>query len=309
MAIEGVPTRKRLKRLLRYAAVRLALGLVAMIPLRLAARLGELFGALAFRFARRERARALESIAFAFPEKSVADREVLARACFRHLGRAAFELGCIDQLDASLSAWVEWPAADRRVLEQALARRKGVVFVSAHVGNWELLARRVSLAGFPCQTIARETTDPRLTALVERFRSASGLKSIWRGQDGAAKQMLRALKAGEILGLLIDQDTKVQSVFVPFFGRLASTPRAAADLALRTGAPIVLGFCQRGAAGTYRVTMREVAAPEGGDREGAAVALTGTLTAGIEAAIRAAPEQWVWMHRRWKTQAPRGRDS
>ena len=84
---------------------------------------------------------------------------------------------------------------------------------------------------------------------MERFRARGKVRSIWRGQDGAARHMLRALKGGEILGLLIDQDTKVQSFFVPFFGELAATPRAAADLAIRTGAAVVVGFCQREADG------------------------------------------------------------
>jgi KDO2-lipid IV(A) lauroyltransferase len=177
-----------------------------------------------------------------------------------------------------------------------------VVFVSGHVGNWELLARRVASEGFPCQSIAKETSDPRLTALVGRFRARGGVRSIWRGQEGAARHMLRALKNGEILGLLIDQDTKVQSFFVPFFGELAATPRAAADLAIRTGAAVVVGFCQREGSG-YRLSMEEVPPPAEQDREAAAWALTAALSQRIEAAIRRRPEQWVWMHQRWKTRA------
>lgn len=295
------PLLKRSKRVLRYALVRVALAMVASLPPRLAGRIGRAFGALAFFVAGTERRRALDSLARAFPDLPEAERVRLAKACFRHLGQCAFELACIRKLDAELERWVEWPEADRSVLEQALAKGKGVLFVSGHVGNWELLARRVAMAGYPCQTIAKETTDPRLTRLVERFREAGRLKSIWRGQDGAAKAMLKALKGGEILGMLIDQDTKVQSVFVPFFGHLASTPRAAADLALRTGAAVVVGFCQRQEGGRYRLSMKEVAVPPCGDREADAVALTARMTEEIEQAIRRAPAQWVWMHRRWKT--------
>jgi KDO2-lipid IV(A) lauroyltransferase len=251
-----------------------------------------------------ERKKALESLAVAFPGRSAAELEALARACFVHLGRMMLELVCVEQIDRAISGWVDWPAEDRAVLDQALAAKKGVVFVSGHVGNWELLARTVSLAGYPCQTIAKETTDPRLTRLIERFRESSKLKSIWRGKDGAAKAMLRALKQGEILGLLIDQDTDVQSLWVPFFGKPAKTPRAAADLALRTGAKVVLGFCQR-REGRYRLSMREVSA-EGLEGEDGARVLTERLTAGIEEAVRTAPEQWVWMHRRWKSVEPPG---
>jgi KDO2-lipid IV(A) lauroyltransferase len=189
------------------------------------------------------------------------------------------------------------------VLEAALSRGRGVVVVSGHVGNWELLALRVARSGIArASAVAKETSDSRMTALLEEFRAANGLHSIWRGQDGAAKQILRSLRDGEILGLLIDQDTRVQSVFVPFFGRSAATPRAAADLALRTGAGVVCAFCQRTRDGRYRISMQELGFQPGGDREADVRELTAAMTRQIEEAIRRSPEQWVWMHRRWKTQ-------
>ncbi|WP_342378882.1 lysophospholipid acyltransferase family protein [Myxococcus stipitatus] len=298
--VERPPLTKRLKRFLRYVLIRSVLLCLQPLPLRWARGLGFLLGGWAYGLAGGERRKALKSLGVAFPEKSDAERQALARASFRHLGAAALEVACTGALDRGLEQLVAWPEEDRRVLETALARKKGVVFVSGHVGNWELLARRVARAGYPSQSIAKETTDPRLTALVERFRARGGVRSIWRGQDGAARAMLRALRAGEILGLLIDQDTKVQSLFVPFFGELAATPRAAADLAVRTGAAVVTGFCHR-VEGGYRLTMEEVPVPALEDREAAALELTRALSERIEAAIRRTPEQWVWMHQRWKT--------
>jgi KDO2-lipid IV(A) lauroyltransferase len=299
--VQRPPLAKRAKRFLRFAAVRCLVAFVGCLPISWAAALGRALGRAAYSLAGGERSKALDSLARAFPERTDAERKVLARACFRHLGGCAGELACIWRIDADIEAWVRWPAQDRQVLDQALARKKGVVFVSGHVGSWELLARRVAQAGYPAQTIAKETTDPRLTRLVERFRSSGKLKTLWRGQDGAAKAMLRALRAGEILGMLIDQDTRVQSIFVPFFGAPAATPRAAADLALRTGASVVMGFCQRQADGRYGVSMEELPLPSTADREADVHALTAAMTSSIEAAIRRAPEQWVWMHRRWKT--------
>jgi KDO2-lipid IV(A) lauroyltransferase len=290
-AVEA-PAGKRLKRLLRYLALRWVLAVVSALPLRWASAAGALFGALAYALAGAERRKAQASLNRAgLPPQT-------AHECFRHLGSAAFELACIDQIDAQFDEIVEWPAADRAVLDAALKRGKGVVFVSAHFGNWELLARRVSHAGYPCHTIAKETTDPRTTQLIESFRASAKLHSIWRGRSGAAKDMLRVLKAGAILGMLIDQDTDVQSVWVPFFGHPAKTPRAAADLAIRTGAAVVLGFCERTGTARYRLSMQEIA--DGEDAQ----ALTAELTRKIEAKIRAAPEQWVWMHQRWKSAEP-----
>lgn len=294
------PWPKRLKRTARYLGLRVAAAALALLPIHLAAPLGALLGHLAYFLAPSERQKTLASLATAWPERGETERRALARAAFRHLGRCIFELICVRQLDANVGAFIEWPQPDQAALDAALARKKGVLFISGHVGNWELLARRVALAGYPCQTIAKETSDPRLTEWVDAFRASANLKAIWRGRPGAAKNMLRALKRGEILGLLIDQDTDVQSVWVPFFGHLAKTPRAAADLALRTGAAVMLGFCQRGPHGRYLLRMRELAV----EAHDTAESLTARLTAGIEDAIRAHPEQWVWMHRRWRSPPP-----
>lgn len=296
-----VPLAKRLKRAVRHWLLRGAVAVLGALPLGLMSRLGRGFGALAFALAPGERRKALASLERAFPEKSDAERLQLARASFRHLGQSIFELACIRQIDRRADRLIEWPPGDRLALEKALARGRGVVFVTGHVGNWELLARRVALAGFPAQTIARETSDAGTTSLVERFRQSGRVRTIWRGQGGAARQMLRALKAGEILGLVIDQDTDVQSVFVPFFGSLAATPRAPADLVFRTGAALMVGFCQRKTDGTYLLTMREMPVERSGDHEADVIRLTDALSREIEGAIRRAPEQWVWMHQRWRT--------
>lgn len=297
------PLHKRIKRYLRYVAVRWTLFWLSLLPLKVASRLGRAFGGLGFWIAGGERRKALQSLQTAFPALSDDERRSLSLRCFQHLGQAAFELACIRQIDRRMDELVEWPADARAVLDEALSEQRGVVFITGHVGNWELLARRVALAGYPSQSIAKETSDPRTTALVEKFRRAGKVGSIWRGQGGAARHMLRALKAGEILGLLIDQDTNVQNVFVPFFGKPAATPRAAADLALRTEAAVVVGFCQRlGTAPRYRVCMKRVRLLQPtGDKDQDALALTALMSNEIEAAIKATPEQWVWMHRRWKT--------
>jgi KDO2-lipid IV(A) lauroyltransferase len=120
------------------------------------------------------------------------------------------------------------------------------------------------------------------------------------------------MRAGKALGILIDQDTHVQSVFVPFFGHLASTPRAAADLALRFGCPVVVGWSRRRgpkAGDGYDLEVEEVAFdPSPVDAEAEAVRVTAACTASIERAIRQAPAEWVWMHRRWRTNPPESQE-
>jgi KDO2-lipid IV(A) lauroyltransferase len=296
------PLYKRIKRFLRYLVLYAVGTLASLFPARLAGALGAWLGGIGWFVARTDRQRSLESLARAFPEKTDAERVALSKACFSHLGRMIGELVAVREIDRQLADWVDWPDASQAVVKAGLARGKGIIFISGHLGSWELLARTVALHGYPCTTIAKETTDHRTTALVERFRESGKLHSIWRGRDGAAKKMLKVLKSGEILGLLIDQDTDVQSVWVPFFGHPAKTPRAAADLALRTGATVVFGACRRIAPHRYQLQMNEVPLPTEGDGEAKVLALTADLTGRIEACVRAAPEQWVWMHRRWRHQ-------
>ena len=294
------PLFKRVKRFVRYLFIRAFLVPLQLLPLRTASWLGERLGLLVFSLAGSQRRKALTSLGIAYPEKTEAERLQLARESFRHLGRSVGEMMVIDQFDARRHELVEWMPEARAAMDAALARGKGVVFVTGHVGNWELLARYVALENYPAAVIGKELSDPRTTKLVERFRASGKLRVIWRGSQGAANEMLRALKGNSILGILIDQDTKVQSVWVPFFGKLAKTPRAAADLAIRTGAVPMLGFCTRVGPLKYRITMKEVPLPalEG---EAAVVALTTDLTSGIEQQIREHPEQWVWIHQRWKS--------
>ena len=294
---------KRLKRFLRYGLLRLTQKLLAVFPIRWVSGLGARLGWLASVVLPGEFKKALASLAIAFPENTLAHNKRLARDCFAHLGRTVGELACFSQIDADMEAWVEWPQEARQVLEEARSLGRGVIFVSGHVGSWELLARRVAMAGIPSASIAKASTDMRTTRWVEQFRAQGKLVTIWRESPSSARQMLQTLRNNGVLGLLIDQDTRVQSVFVPFFGKPAKTPRAAADLALRTQAPLVVGFCQRQASGRYRLHMRRVATPAERS-ENAVFELTATLTREIEEAICKAPEQWTWIHQRWKTPPP-----
>jgi KDO2-lipid IV(A) lauroyltransferase len=276
--------------------------MVERLPLRWAQALGRAVGTAAFHLAPGERRKALASLAVAFPELSEEARLDLVRRCFRHLGTAALEMAVAPRLGvAGLDRLVDMSGGAIEGMRQAHARGRGVVCIAAHLGNWELHAWSVARHGFPLAAVGKENVDSRLNGLVDRFRSRGGLRNVWRGQPGAAVAMLRALRKGELLAMLIDQDTNVQNVFVPFFGRPAATPRAAADLVMRTGATALVCLNHRGDDGVYRASTEEVEVPRTGDDERDVVELTARFTARIEAAIRAHPEQWVWMHQRWKT--------
>lgn len=298
------PLHKRVKRSVRSALVRAAIGLLSLMPLRPALALGSFVAWAGWLVARRTRARMLAQLAIAFPEKPEAEREAIGRASLRHLAWLAAEVGTLGWCRHRLRAYVSFaPGAEERFARLA-ARGKGLVFVTGHVGNWELLAQRIS-ADRPSAVIARTGNDPRFTEHVGEVRAAGNVETLWREDPATARAMIRSFKQGKPLGILIDQDTRVQGVFVPFFGRLAHTPRGAADLALRFGAPVAAGWSRRrgpAPGAGHEIDLVEILYdPDAPDREAEVFRLTAACTAALEAAIRRNPSEWVWMHERWKT--------
>jgi len=297
---------QRQKNTLLYLLIRGAFLCVQFIPFALLRPFARGLGHLAYAVAWGERRRALEHLAIAFPERSAEEQRSIARAMFVHLALAAVEVAHMERFVEG-SEKVVMNAESRAVIDDALAQGRGLVAVTGHIGNWELLAQVVAAAGYPCHTIAKPLYDPRLTRWVDGARGRYGLRTIWRGLAGGSRDMLRVFRNNGILALLIDQDTKVQGDWVPFFGKLAYTPTAAAGLALRVDAPLCVCYLQRTRHG-HRVFIDAVAKPTEGDRQSQIRTLTADLTTRLEAAIRQAPEQWVWMHRRWRRRPEMGSD-
>jgi KDO2-lipid IV(A) lauroyltransferase len=302
----AAPLHKRLKRAVRSALIRFALRLLGLLPLGPALWLGGAAGRLAHRLAGKTRALALSHLAFAFPEKTPAEREAICRDMFVHLGRSSTELASNRWYDRRLDSYVE--LSPPGLLAEVMARGRGMVFVTGHIGSWELLARRIARAGVPNAVIAKSGGDRKLNELAARFRAEGGVTTLWRESPETGRAIIKTFRAGKALGLLIDQDTRVQGVFVPFFGRLAFTPRAAADFALRFGAPVVVGTIHRKgpkASDGHRLELTEITfSSDPPDREAEIVRLTAACTAALEQAIRRHPGEWVWMHERWKTRPP-----
>jgi len=299
-APRSVPLRKRMRRELRVRALLALLPLASHLPHRLAVALGGAAGWIAWYASSRHRRAALAHLALAFPDRSPKWRARVGRQSFASLGRCALEIAMGDGLD--LAEAVQFDPGSLEALTSAHAEGRGVVAISCHLGNWELLARRVARERLPVATIAREAQDPRLTAVLERTRANSGIVSLWRGSAGAIRAMIRHIRSGGILAALIDQDTDVAGHFVPFFGKEAFTPRAPADLVLRTGAAVVFARTRRVAPTVHRITISRVSVPPSGDADADSRTLTAELTHQIEEEVRNHPDQWVWMHARWRTQ-------
>jgi len=294
---------QRSKNAVLYVLIRVGVAVITHVPYHLA-----YVGCLAIGFVAgllplADRQRAIRQLGEAMPELSRADCRRLARQMFMHFARSLAELSHAARFLRGARA-VHLSSAQRELVQAAFAEGKGVVAVTAHIGNWELLAHVMAVEGFKVSSIAKPLYDPRLTRFVDRTRTAFGMRLIWRGDASSSKDMMTVFKERGMLALLIDQDTKVQGAFVPFFGRLAHTPTAPAAFAQRFGCPVIFAYGQR-VDGRHELHFERVTPPlASGDEEADVLALTAMLSARIEAAIRKHPEQWVWLHRRWKQQPP-----
>ena len=259
---------------------------------------GRALGRLGWALAPRDRRRTLDHLAIAFPGADSGARRALGRASFRHFGCMLSEAlwiagrGPEEVLSrVRFEGWAE--------IERARAGGRPILILTGHCGNWELLAAALNVRGLGMAVVARELDDPGLQERLLGLRARFGTRTILRGTPGAARLLLKTLRGGGALGMLIDQDTRVDGVWVDFFGRPAYTPVGAADMAIRLGATVLPTFIERLADGSHLAHVEPPLAIPADP-----VAATAAMTAAIEAQIRRVPEQWVWLHRRWRRQPP-----
>jgi Kdo2-lipid IVA lauroyltransferase/acyltransferase len=266
-----------------------------------AARIGAAIGRLGYAPFRIRRRVAEAHLRLAFPERDDAWIRRVARASFEHLGRETVALLRMSEL--STDTLIARTTVDNLEAGDAAVRAGGgVVIVAGHLGNWELGAAMVAVRGYPIDAVVQRQRNPLFDAWIVAARHRLGVRVIERRD--APRQALRSLRNGRVVAFVADQNAGRHGVFVPFFGRLASTHRGPALMALRTGAPVMLAVPLRVGENRYRMTLEPIDVDRGGDPDEAVVRLTAAFTARLEAAIRRAPEQYLWQHRRWKTRPP-----
>jgi len=239
-------------------------------------------------------------------EKSEREIATIAKACYRHLGLCMTEFVRLPGLSAEeVRALVQ--LRGREHLDAALARGKGAILLTGHLGNWELVGSRIAAEGYPLSVIARAQRDTEITEYARLTRERMGMRVLHR--DVAVRSALKALRQNELVGILIDQNAGDDGVFVDFFGYPASTAPGAAAFALRTSAAVLPTWGWREPDNTH-VAQVDEAVPliETGDREQDILANTAAFTSVLEKRIRLRPEQWFWLHKRWKSRPPAERE-
>jgi len=283
---------------LEFAAVKTLVALMRVLPDPLVRACGTLLGLTFYTIDRAHRRIAEENLAAAFPVRSPAERQAIARKTFAHFGRLLFELLKFSTLtpDAML-ARVEFDGDERARL--AYAQGRGVLFFTGHFGFWELHALVHALRLEPIGVLARALDNPRLNELLETIRQRTGNTVIYR--QGTIRRVMRLLQAGHGVALLIDQHIQSRdAISVDFFQRPAATTSVLAALALRTGAPVVPVFALPLGRGRYRMIYEHPVEPPRADDEHALREFTQRCTDVLEMYVRKHPDIWLWMHRRWR---------
>lgn len=288
-----------------YVVVTAAIAIVGWLPARVLRAVGVALGVVAHAIIPSARRIARANVARVYPELSEGERRAFVARVYRTLGR---HLGdAVAMLDARrVVEPLPFAEGARETLEAALAKGRGVLFASAHLGPWERVAATIVGTGLPFAVVAREAYDPRLTRLYERIRTARGLRTIYRGASGAGTSLLRVLRRGEILGVPMDLASRVPSIEAPFLGIPARTPVGPARLAIRTGAAVVVAYATPSfsdASGPQEMLMVQVRRIDDDDIDDdpdhAERLLTARINEAISSGIRAMPEAWVWMHPRF----------
>ena len=293
-----------------YALARTLEGAVSALPERAADAFGRRMGLAVHRLGIRRKV--VESnLRLAFPEAGDEWIARTTRATYAHLGREAASMLRLSKLSPQA-------VVDRTIpvgwdeLQNALSAGRGVMLVTGHFGNWEIAAATVAARGIPIAAIVRRQGNKLVDARLDQLRRNLGVETI--SQREAPTRVPRILRKNGVVGIVGDQDARRAGVFVPFFGRPASTHRGPALFALKLGAAVFACTARRlpGGEVRYEVAGTEVPVPRTGDLEADVATLTAELAARLEAAVRAAPEQYFWFHRRWKTSPqaePEGQDS
>lgn len=242
----------------------------------------------------------MENLALAFPKTNPMLREAMATAMFKNLGRSIFDfLNLKDAAPEKLASFVE-SVHGMECFDKANALGKGIIVITGHIGCWELMPPYFTSLGYRVSVVGRKMKDPNLDDQLVALRASLGVTTIDR--DSSPREMLKVLKRGEILGVLIDQHTSVGGMYVPFFDKPAYTPTGMAKLACITGSPILpmADFLNANGTHTIRVLPPIMPPDEITDKSSVVEQLTRESSLAIEKFIRIDPKQWVWFHHRWR---------
>lgn len=292
------------KHVVEYLVFKVAAGIVQLLPLRAAQKAGAGMGEFVYSAFGFRKPVTLENLRFAFPEKPDRELDRIARGSFRSVGTAFFELLWFPRLtETSLRALFVYENPE--LIHELRSHGKGVILVAAHFGNWELTALAFSVyTGMPLNVIAKTQSNLLVNAAIAKRRVRFGNVLIPMGIS--VRELVRALEQGKAVGIVPDQSAPKENIPIEFFGRLVPTHQGPAVFSLKMGAPVVAAFPSRQPDGSYKGRFVQIRTDDlAGYTEENMIELTKRHVKATEDAIRANPDQWMWMHKRWKHVVPK----
>ncbi len=287
------------KHRVEYIAAVSAAFFFSILPVRISEAIGKLLGWAIYRILGIRKRVTLDNLRMAFPEKSEGERRRIALNCYMHWGAMMAEFARLPRMNRKYySRYVK--IEGREVLDDALEKGGGGLVISGHLGNWETLGGEASHRGYGVDFITKNQANKLVDKMMDDFRRAQGI-GVWKTHQ-APRGILKSLRRNRFVAIMIDQDARRDCVFTDFFGREASTHRGAAVFHLKTGAPLIMSTCVREKRARYRGAFEKVELdiPEGTIEEKERYVMS-RLTKLLEEKVRLYPEQYFWLHKRWKT--------
>lgn len=279
--------------------------IICLLPYSWVLLLGKVIGTLYYRIASRQRERALSQMQECLDlSREKAEQDI--KSLFQKLAQNVLEVMYIPSLTPEkMQQYVTFE--NRHYLEEVMKNGQGVVLLAAHIGNWEWLGASLAMAGFPVASIIKVQPNEQHTRILNEYREFAGIRLFTRGTTEVLSAA-RALKEGFLVGLFADQDAGPNSIFIKFFGKMASTPMGPAVFAQKFKVPVVPTFIVRKPEGGHRVMMYPpLYYQDTGNKEKDLYDFTAKATNIIENIIRQYPDEWLWFQKRWNTKPPEQR--
>ena len=280
---------------IEYVILRMVAFLINILPYPTAVLIGRKAGILIYHLLPKKRKIALDNLHASFPEKSDVEIHQIARGAFSNMAHMAIEFVCIPKLIKQ--NMIRFSNAQN--IGNALKKNLGTILIVSHFTNWEVMAIATGATGFPTRAIARPLKNPFVYRYVKHLRGLGGVRSI--DKDGALREVVKDLRQNKVVAFLIDQHERQGAVVTQLFGRPCYTSSFAVQIAMKFKVPMVATFCYRGKDGILTTDYeKEFNLIDTGNEEKDIQANTQMLVSNMERVIREQPENWLWMHRRWR---------
>ncbi|MCX7958572.1 MAG: lysophospholipid acyltransferase family protein [Deltaproteobacteria bacterium] len=282
---------KKVKNDLIYLSVRIFLAIFSLLPLCLTGRILKFLALSASFLPIKENRIALKNLSMFYDRKK--SREILQKM-YSHYADSIAEVIAVVFKKRELHTIAQISEESKRVLEEALGEKKGIIYFTAHLGNWELMAMTLAADEYRTNTIAKESYDPRFTKLIRYFRETNGVRCIFRKEEGILEKITDVIKSNQIMGFLIDQNTRVPSLNITFLGREAPTPLLPVKILKETGAALVVGYNHRIDGKIQTEIKRIIYSADEDERD-----ILEKVNKVLSEEILKYPHEWIWIHDRW----------